>query len=95
MNFDIKNQPRCRSWFSLSLFITPPHNFPPDTRHGGLLMGHQYVNVFSYYAHVQGDVCLVSDDDCAALRHENSRFAPRSKYPWGAPRNDRIGLSTR
>ena len=23
---------------------------------------------------------------CAALRHENSRFAPRSKYPWGAPR---------
>ena len=22
------------------------------------------------------------------------RFAPRSKYPWGAPRNDRIGLST-
>ena len=23
------------------------------------------------------------------------RFAPRSKYPWGAPRNDKIGLSTR
>lgn len=34
MNFDMKNQPRCRSWFSLSLFITPPHRFPPDTRHG-------------------------------------------------------------
>ena len=23
------------------------------------------------------------------------RFAPRSKYPWGAPRNDRTSLSTR
>ena len=23
------------------------------------------------------------------------RDAPRSKYPWGAPRNDRIGFSTR
>ena len=23
---------------------------------------------------------------CAALRHKNSRFAPQSKYPWGAPR---------
>ena len=32
---------------------------------------------------------------CAALRHENSRFAPQSKYPWGAPRNDKMGLSTR
>ena len=29
--------------------------------------------------------------DCGFPR----RFAPRSKYPWGAPRNDRIGLSTR
>ena len=52
MNFDMKNQPRCRSWFSLFTFLTPPHRFPPGTRHGGLLMGHQYVNVFSYYAHI-------------------------------------------
>ena len=22
------------------------------------------------------------------------RFAPRSKCPWGTPRNDRVGLST-
>ena len=29
--------------------------------------------------------------DCGFPR----RFAPRSKYPWGVPRNDRIGLSTR
>ena len=29
--------------------------------------------------------------DCGFPR----RFAPRSKYPWGAPRNDRIGLSIR
>ena len=53
----------------LSPFITPPHRFPSGTRYGGLFMGHQYVNVFAYYAHVQGDVCLVSDDDCTAVRY--------------------------
>ena len=37
MNFDMKNQPRCRSWFSLSLFITPPHSFAPHTDARSLL----------------------------------------------------------